>query len=312
MLSRNTFDRSTRASGEPMAKTLTLAGNPSVMTQDLEVTSKFVKGTRTAPSEPQRKSKTPGATPLRILRWRSKPTHQRFSVASEEHPLGAVKHAPLFRDLSLSECREIAAEGHERIFLRNETIFVEGDPLRSVSMITAGHAKTIRHSATGKIMIFNLCGRGDVLDGLGSFPGSKHCVEARAVQRCGVLSWDIGVFESLSNRLPVLRRNSTRLLLGSLRMLEGRFQELATERIPQRLAKILLRLILQGRGSVRASLIDLTGEDLAQIVGTTQFTVSRLLCDWAAKGIIQPERSAILVENFPGLIAVAMQVECGE
>ena len=95
-------------------------------------------------------------------------------------------------------------------------------------------------------------------------------------------------------------------------MLEGRFQELATERIPQRLAKILLRLILQGRGSVRASLIDLTGEDLAQIVGTTQFTVSRLLCDWAAKGIIQPERSAILVENFPGLIAVAMQVECGE
>ena len=314
MLSRNSFDLSARARREPMAKTLTLAGNPSVMmmAQDLKVTSKFVKGTRNAPSEPQRKSETSGATALRILRWRSKPTHHRFSVASEEHPLGTLKHAPLFRDLSFSECREIAAGGHERIFLRNETIFVEGDPLRSVSMITAGHAKTIRHSATGKIMIFNLCGRGDVLDGLGSFPGSKHCVEARAVQRCEVLSWDIGVFEFLGNRFPVLRRNSTRLLLGRLLMLEGRFHELGTERIPQRLAKILLRLILQGRGFARPSLIDLTGEDLAQMVGTTQFTVSRLLCDWAAQGIIQPERSAILVENLPGLIAVAMQVECGE
>src|ERR1700751_1624739 len=164
MLSRNTFDRSTRASGDPMAKTLTLAGNQSVMTQDLEVTSKFVKGTRTAPSEPQRKSETPGATALRILRWRSKPTHQRFSVASEEPPLGAVKHAPLSRDLSFSDCGEIADRGQERIFLRNETIFVEGDPLRSVSMITAGHAKTIRHSATGKIMIFNLFGGGAVFD----------------------------------------------------------------------------------------------------------------------------------------------------
>ena len=70
MLSRNSFDLSARASREPMAKTLTLAGNPSVMmmTQDLKVTSKFVKGTRNAPSEPQRKSKTSGATALRILR----------------------------------------------------------------------------------------------------------------------------------------------------------------------------------------------------------------------------------------------------
>lgn len=49
-----------------------------------------------------------------------------------------------------------------------------------------------------------------------------------------------------------------RLLVGRLRMLEGSVHELATDRVPQRLAKILLRLILQGRGSVRGPWNDLT------------------------------------------------------
>jgi hypothetical protein len=43
------------------------------------------------------------------------------------------------------------------------------------------------------------------------------------------------------------------------------------------------------------------------MAGTTLHTVSRLLCSWAAERIIQPERSAILVENFPGLLHVATQ-----
>jgi CRP-like cAMP-binding protein len=95
-------------------------------------------------------------------------------------------------------------------------------------------------------------------------------------------------------------------------MMEGRVHELAHDRVPQRLAKILVRLILQGHGSAPGSGKDLTGEDLAQMAGTTQSTVSRLLCDWAAQRIIQPERTAILVENLPGLIAIAMQVHGAE
>jgi CRP-like cAMP-binding protein len=89
-----------------------------------------------------------------------------------------------------------------------------------------------------------------------------------------------------------------------LRLAEGRLHELATERVPQRLARVLLRLIVQAKGCQNQSL-DLSCEELAHMAGTTLSTVSRLLCYWAAEGIIQPERSAILVENLPGLIDVA-------
>jgi CRP-like cAMP-binding protein len=226
-----------------------------------------------------------------------------------EHPLSTVRDAPLFRDLSVSELTEISGAGQERTFSHNESLFGEGDTLRWVSIVTSGHAKTIRHSAAGKLVILHISGRGDVLDGLGCSPQSTHSVEARAVRHCGIFSWDVERFDSLSGRFPALGRNSIRLLRSRSRMLEGRVHELATDRVPQRLAKILLRLILQGQGSARGPGIDLTGEDLAQMAGTTQCTVSRLLCDWAAQRIIQPERTAILVENLPGLIAIAMRVD---
>ena len=48
------------------------------------------------------------------------------------------------------------------------------------------------------------------------------------------------------------------------------------------------------------------------MAGTTQFTVSRLLRDWASQKIIEPERSAILVENLAGLMAIATQVDSVE
>jgi CRP-like cAMP-binding protein len=220
--------------------------------------------------------------------------------------------SPIFRDLSVSEFKEIAGAGQERIFSHNESLFGEGDPLRWVSIITSGYAKTIRHSAAGKLMILHISGPGDVVDGLGGSSGSTHTVEARAVRHCRLFSWEVGRFDSLSSRFPALGRNSTRLLRGRLRMLEGRLHELASDRVPQRLAKVLLRLILQGQGSAQGPWGDLTGEDLAQMAGTTQSTVSRLLCDWAARKIIQPNRTTILVDNIPGLISVAMQIDCSE
>jgi len=177
----------------------------------------------------------------------------------------------------------------------------------SVSLVTAGHAKSVRHSAVGKLVILHVLGPGDVLDGLGHGPGSTHSTGAYAVEHCRILSWELAEFESLSQRFPVLLRNSVRLLTQRMRILEGRVHEFATERVPQRLARVLLRLIAKSKSSLASAPVELSCEELAQMAGTTLFTVSRLLCEWASEGIIRPERSAILFENLPGLIAVAMQ-----
>ena len=192
----------------------------------------------------------------------------------------------------------------EKFLLRGETIFLEDDPVHFVYAVASGRVKTFRSNRVGKLVILHLHGPGEVVDGLELSTGSNHNFTAQAMSHCRLLTWDVGMFEAFVRRCPTLQRNATRLLARRLRVAEGRLHELATERVPQRLARVLLRLIVQSGGSQNES-IDLSCEELAHIAGTTLSTVSRLLCNWAAEGIIQPERSAILVENLPGLIDVA-------
>ena len=218
-----------------------------------------------------------------------------------------VKSIELFRGLSLSVCGDIARAAREQVFAHDETIFREGDSIRFVYAVVSGRVKTVRSNRVGKLVILHLAGPGEVLDGLKLSMGSNHIFTAEAMGRCQVLTWDVGVFEEFVRRFPILQSNATRLLFRRLRMTEGRLHELATERVPQRLARVLLRLIAQSERCESCQPIDLSCEELAQMAGTTLHTVSRLLCSWAAERIIQPERSAILVENLPGLLHVATQ-----
>jgi CRP-like cAMP-binding protein len=233
------------------------------------------------------------------VRWVRAASPRRFDSVPR-----SVQQVELFRDLSVSECGEIAKLAREKFLLRGETIFLEDDPVHFVYAVASGRVKTFRSNRVGKLVILHLHGPGEVVDGLELATGSNHSFTAQAMSQCRLLTWDVGVFEAFVQRCPSLQRNATRLLARRLRMAEGRLHELATERVPQRLARVLLRLIVQSGGSQNES-IDLSCEELAHIAGTTLSTVSRLLCNWAAEGIIQPERSAILVENLPGLIDVA-------
>ncbi|MGC1450095.1 MAG: Crp/Fnr family transcriptional regulator [Candidatus Sulfotelmatobacter sp.] len=189
--------------------------------------------------------------------------------------------------------------------MRGETLFLEDDPVRAVYAVACGRVKTIRSNRVGKLIILHLAGPGEVVDGLGLSLESNHSLTAQAVSRCQVLIWDVRVFESFVREFPSLQRSANRVLARRLRMVEGRLHELATERVPQRLARVLLRLIVQSGCRRSHQSIDLSCEELAQMAGTTLYTVSRLLCSWAAEGIIQPERNAILAENLPGLIDLA-------
>ena len=269
----------------------------------------------TAPSSrqqrPGRRTVLPGTAKRVNTRWRRRPRTATAGFGSPQTALENVtlfvKRLELFKCLSLSECREIAMGAQERLFLRGETIFRDDDPVGFVYAVASGRVKTIRSNRVGKLVILHLADPGEVLDGLGLSMGSNHLFTAQALGHCRVLIWDVGVFEGFVRRFSKLQGNVTRSLVRRLRMTECRLHELATERVPQRLARVLLRLIVQSESCESRQPIDLSCEELAQMAGTTLYTVSRLLCSWAAEGIIQPERSAILVENLPGLIHISTQ-----
>jgi CRP-like cAMP-binding protein len=213
-----------------------------------------------------------------------------------------VRQLPTFLNLTTAECREIVAATHEKEFARRQTIFVEGAPCRQVLLILSGCVKTTQLGPSGCEVILRLSGPGELVGALELYLGSNNLVTARTTQPTTALVWDTTAFEAVSDRFPTLRRNTARLLGLRLQELEERFREISTQKVAPRLSHQLLRLSSQLRQHSKGALeISLSREELAQLTGTTLFTVSRLLSQWERLGIVSTRREGVIVRNLQAL-----------
>ena len=220
-----------------------------------------------------------------------------------------VQHYPLFAGISAAECREIASAAREKQFARLDTLFLEGDPVRQVTLLTSGNAKTVQLGQHGAELILGLKGPGEVVGTLG-LPQDRHSSMAQTLVASTALVWDAAVFETLSQRSVQLGCNIMNILCQQLHEFEERFREISTERVAVRLSHQLVRLMNQVGQRVNGRVeIRLSREELAQLTGTTLFTVSRLLSDWNQRGIVSTRRQAVAVHNFQALAELA-EIDC--
>jgi CRP-like cAMP-binding protein len=125
------------------------------------------------------------------------------------------------------------------------------------------------------------------------------------MERCKALVWDYTRVQALLLQYPQIGENISHILASRLKELEERFREIATEKVATRLALALLRLLKQvGKVSGDGTQVFLNREELAQMTGTTIFTISRILSRWAEQGFVVPRREAILISDPKGLESV--------
>jgi CRP-like cAMP-binding protein len=212
--------------------------------------------------------------------------------------------AAIFKDLSNAECQQIVSNATERQYASRQLIVHEGDEGRSVLMALWGRVKVSQVSHTGDEVILRVQASGEVIGGLGMLPGESHSSTIRAMEACKVMSWKLEDFHWLCARYPALQRNALQIMSEKLHILQECFCEMATLRVPSRLARTLVRLEGEGCEGQNVS-ITFTCEELAQMTGTTLFTVSRLLCKWTEMGLIYPENRGVVIKDVEGLLAIA-------
>jgi CRP-like cAMP-binding protein len=211
----------------------------------------------------------------------------------------------LFSGILPGDYTRIAAAARVKEYARGEVLYIEGDPVRQVLLLTAGLVKLNKLGLSGTEVILRLGVPGDVLGALALFSAGNHCTTAQAFRQCRALVWDSSSFQASVERHPVLNQNMARILGGHLLELEERFREVATERVGPRVARQVLRLMEQiGRPIDGAVEIGLSREELAQMTGTTLFTVSRLLSAWEARGMVRPRREAVAICDVQSLRAI--------
>ncbi len=217
-----------------------------------------------------------------------------------------VQGFPLFSGVSPADCTSMVSNARVKHFSRRETLFAEGDPVRQIWLLLSGCVKVTQLGLSGNEVILRLNGPGEIVGAFGLCKQCDHCSTAQTTQPSTALVWEAADFESNLNRFSVLRRNVARVLEERLKELEQRFREVSTEKVAPRLSSELVRLSKQvGRHIGGHVEISLSRADLAQLTGTTLFTVSRLLCQWKSLGIVSARREAVLVHNVEALTELA-------
>lgn len=209
---------------------------------------------------------------------------------------------PLFSDVSAADCSTIISAAHERRLWRRQPIFFVGDRVEQVFLLLSGCVKITQQGPGGNQVILRLNGIGELVGTFGLWSNCKHCSTAQAVRPCTALVWDVTTFDKLLLRFASFRRNTVCALEERLEEMEQRFRELSTENVESRLSSELIRLSKHfGCAVCGHREICLSRRELAQLTGTTLYTVSRLLCRWQALGIVSIGREVVEVRDFTAL-----------
>jgi len=219
-----------------------------------------------------------------------------------------AERSPLFSGILPGDYSGISATARVKVFARGERLYLEGDSVKQVMLLNAGFVKITQLGNAGTEVIIRLCGPGDVLGAAGLLSTVPHRTTAQAFRDCRALVWEASAFRALVGKYPILHQNMVRILGDDLLELEARFREVATERVGPRVARQLVRLleqigrpVINGNGEME---VCLSREDLAQMTGTTLFTVSRLLSAWEARGMVKPRREAVGICDVQSLRAI--------
>lgn len=219
------------------------------------------------------------------------------------NPKAALIHRfPLFAGVSLPDCAIIASSAWEKHFSRRQTIFVQGDPVREILLLVSGCVKLTQFGQEGSEVILRLTGPGQVVGALGLCKEGGYSSTGQAMEPSVALIWETAHFGSLLERFPALPRNLIIVLTERLQEMDERFREVSTEKVGSRLSSQLVRLSNQVGKRVNGHVeIGLSRAELAQLIGTTLFTVSRLLCQWETRGIVCSRRECVLLRDLRAL-----------
>lgn len=220
-----------------------------------------------------------------------------------------LQAVPLFHGLDEHGLRAAAADAHLVRAAAGRTFFREGERAGVFYVLHRGRVKFTQISPEGHEVILRVIGPGAPFGGVAAFvEDATYPVTARAVDASEAYAWDGTRILVLMHRFPIVAINAARMIADRLHELQRRHRELMTERVEQRIARALVRLADDAGRRVEGGVeIDfpLSRQDLAQMTGTTLFTVSRTLSAWQAGGLISTGRRRVTIRQPHRLVRIA-------
>lgn len=219
-----------------------------------------------------------------------------------------LANVPLFTGVDATVLTDVLSVARLRRVEAGGFYFHENDPATHLYVLTDGRLKITQLTPEGHQVIHMLLTAGQPYGGVAALGEGTYPITAEAVEDCVALSWDALTMTGLMRKYPDIAINTARFLARRFHELQVQHRQLMTERVERRVARAVLKLADEaGRKAPGGVEIDfpLSRQDLAEMTGTTLFTVSRLLSGWDDKGVIRAERQRVTVLNPAALQTIA-------
>jgi CRP/FNR family transcriptional regulator len=191
---------------------------------------------------------------------------------------------------------------------KGATLFVEGQKPRGVFILCNGRVKLSTSSADGKTLILRVPERGEILGLAATISGQPYQASAEVLEPAQAN------FIARNDFLEFLKTHGEAALRVAQELSENYHLAIAEMRTiglshsaAEKFARFLFEQIAGGEkvdGEVRATLT-LTHEEIAQMIGSSRETVTRLFSDFKRREILQVKGSTVIVRDLETLRKLA-------
>lgn len=171
---------------------------------------------------------------------------------------------------------------------KNEQVFMESEPMKSLHIVKTGSVKLYKSALVGRELIFKIMGPGDYFCCAPAFVSGKYFVSAMSLEDSVLIVIPINEFKKMI--FGDVNTKTTKIITGlcnRIQYLSKFVEELTFKDVEQRILIALLRLAEKGSFEDDAPLFfSLTHQDIASMIGTVREVVSRVMSKLKKEGVI--------------------------
>ena len=191
-------------------------------------------------------------------------------------------------------------------YKKGETIFRQGAYAAGVYCINAGKIKLSMMGDVGKEQIIRMAKPGDIIGYKALLSGEKYNATAIAIEDTNICFIPKEIFLVILQKDASLSFEMMKVLSNELKRAEEKITHLAQKQVRERMAETILFLKeTYGLDKDDHVNIQLSREEIANLVGTATETAIRLLSEFNKEHIIELSGKKIKILNHPKLVKTA-------
>lgn len=221
------------------------------------------------------------------------------TATGADRVLTTVRSLPSFRGLSPDDQRRIAALATLRDYQRGDHLWNEGDPAEALTLIVKGRVKIVRQAEGGDV-ILEIFGEGEPVGAIAVYNYIPYPASAVCLEPVTLLVLPRRDYFELLDRNPDFARAIIRELTKLVMALTRKVEDFRGQRVETRIAQLFLTLAERMGKTTKQGLeipIQLSRQEIADLVGTTVETAIRVLSRWGHEKIVITGEGRFLIPS---------------